>query len=364
MSSNSPAKKPRKSTLPIYERRAADGRLLGYQVRIRRAGHPAVSQQFDRRDDAEEFAVNTLAELGKPGGSADVRARQAVDGVTLGEALLRYSEEITPAKRSADRERTQIERLRKTDIAARFLTDLRGPDLARFRDKRLENLSPTSVRLELALLSHLFNTARKEWGWPVGNPIADISRPAPARGRTRRLEDGEEVRLLDACEASRSVYLAPAVRLALATAARQGELLDLQWSDVNFTSKTALFRDTKRRDSYGRPMDREIPLSRAAIDALAFLRDHRSNASPDAVFPIGQMSLIHAFQRACVRAEIKELRFHDLRHEATSRLFERGLDIMTVRAITGHSTGQMLARYTHLRAADLVRLLDDDSGEK
>ena len=68
-------------------------------------------------------------------------------------------------------------------------------------------------------------------------------------------------------------------------------------------------------------------------------------------------SISQAFEKVCKAAGIEGLTFHDLRHEATSRLFEKGLNPMQVATITGHKTLQMLKRYTHLRAEDLVGML-------
>lgn len=108
-----------------------------------------------------------------------------------------------------------------------------------------------------------------------------------------------------------------------------------------------------------------MPLSPGALSVLQSLLPGGGEATPlhapkGLVFPIGQMSVIHSFANACSKAGITGLRFHDLRHEATSRLFERGFGIQQVAAITGHKTLQMLKRYTHLRATDLAKQLAGD----
>jgi len=98
---------------------------------------------------------------------------------------------------------------------------------------------------------------------------------------------------------------------------------------------------------------REVPLSQRAYQALA---DWKLNASVDAsmIFPLSAGSLEQAWRRLLVRVSIADLRFHDLRHEAVSRLFERGLNVMEVSSISGHKELRMLRRYSHLRAEDLV----------
>jgi len=136
---------------------------------------------------------------------------------------------------------------------------------------------------------------------------------------------------------------------------RQGELLALEWRNIDLVRKVARVEESKndhrRRD---RTQGRDVPLSSGAITVLKSLPRNLSGMVSD----IGTMAVVHAFQRACKRTGIEGLRFHDLRHEATSRLFERGgWGVMEVAAITGHKTLAMLKRYTHLRAEDLAAKL-------
>ncbi|MHB1565732.1 MAG: site-specific integrase [Acidiferrobacter sp.] len=141
--------------------------------------------------------------------------------------------------------------------------------------------------------------------------------------------------------------MAPLARLALETAMRQGELLALRWERVDLARRTAHLPETKN----GTP--RTVPLSPAALLMLKAMPRDLSGR----VFPLSQSAVAQAWERATQHAGIKGLRFHDLRHEATSRLFEKGLNLMEVAAITGHKTLQILKRYTHLRAEDLAARL-------
>jgi len=338
----------RAKKLPIFERYAPDGRHLGYQVRIRRKGWPAVARQFDRLEEARRFAVDTLSQMDR-GIFVD---RREVEAVTLAEALDRYDREIGPTKKRPDGVTAYVRRWKRHPLASRIVATLRATDFAVYRDERLAaGLTGNAVRLELGLIRHLFTIAVKEWGWPVANPIQAIRMPKCAPGRERRLDANvgeggktEESRLLAACQESRSPWLASIVRLAIATGMRQGEILSLRWERVDLNRRTAHIPDTKT------DTPRTVPLSPAAVEVLQSV----PRALDGRVFPLGQMAVVHAFQRACKRAEIEGLRFHDLRHEATSRFFEQGLGIQEVAAITGHKTLQMLKRYTHLRAEDLA----------
>jgi len=221
-------------------------------------------------------------------------------------------------------------------------------------------VSGSSVNRELNLLSHAVNIARKEWGIHIDNPIALIQRPKLNRSRDRRLSAQEELALFgELALVGRSLggtyvpggtqnsWLAPIVVLALETAMRRGELLSLQWRNVDLWKRTATLEDTKNGER------RMVPLSTVARSTL----DRLPRTIDGSVFPTTSDAIKRGFQRAVHRANIADLHFHDLRHEATSRLFERGLNIMEVAAITGHKSLAMLKRYTHLRAEDLAKKL-------
>jgi len=233
--------------------------------------------------------------------------------------------------------------LRQSPLSPRFLASIRGTDIAKYRDGRLKKRSPITVNNELIALSHLFTVARKEWGMEaLRNPVSDIRKPKQPSGRDRRLQSGEEITLLDKA----SPQLRPLITLALETAMRQGELLSICWKDVNLNHRTIFLKDSKNGES------RTVPLSSTAV---ATLKKIPRDISTPLVFPI--LGVSRKFSLACKAAEIEDLRFHDLRHEATSRLFEKGLNPMEVASITGHKTLQMLKRYTHLRAEDLAAKL-------
>ena len=157
------------------------------------------------------------------------------------------------------------------------------------------------------------------------NPVAQIRKPSLPPGRDRRLEDGEEDRLMDGCRASRSPWLAPIVCIALETGMRLGEIVNLRWSYVDLRIRVVRLTDTKN----GTP--RDVPLSSRAVQTLEAL----PRSLDGRVFPVAVETVKKSYPRAVERAELDDLRFHDLRHEATSRLFERGLDMMEVAASPG-----------------------------
>lgn len=317
-----------------------------WEAKIRRKGYPQICKTFDSKSDAETWAWKTESEMKRGIFVSNVEA----ESTTLREVLERYLEEVTPLKKGADRESNRLKRWIIHPLAARFLASIRGKDIADFRNEwRKSGLAENTIRLEIALLSQVFETARKEWGMEsLANPCRTIKLPASSNQRDRRLADGEGVRLLEALAKGRNAFAAPITKFAIETAMRQGEMLGLTWENVDLKKCVAYLLDTKNGEA------RDVPLSTPAIEILKSLPRPIEGGK---IFRISQDGLIRAFARACVVSDINDLRFHDLRHEATSRLFEKGFSIAEVSAITGHKTLQMLKRYTHLRAEDLARKL-------
>lgn len=310
-----------------------------WQVKIRREGYPRQSKTFETYDDASAWARMIENEMDR----GIFTSRKEAEKTTLAEALKRYGNEITPDKKGAKQERSRINILQQSDLAPRYLASIRGTDVAKYRDKRLKTRSPITVNNELILLSHLFTVARKEWGMEgLTNPVSNIRKPKQPMGRDRRLLPGEEELLLSACPAQ----MQPLIILALETAMRQGELTSVRWENVSLARRIIRILDTKNGEA------RTIPLSTRAVLAL---KNVPQTLNSPLVFPIKNPS--RKFADTCKKAEIENLRFHDLRHEATSRLFEKGFNPMEVASITGHKTLQMLKRYTHLKAEDLAQRL-------
>jgi len=213
-----------------------------------------------------------------------------------------------------------------------------------------EGKANNTVRLELALLGHLFTIAIKEWHIGlVYNPVTNIRKPSPGEGRDRRLVDGEQQRLLAAVELHANPMLGWIVRLAIETGMRQSEILGLRRSQVELGRRIVRLTDTKNDAS------RTVPLSIAATEVLRTAMDHPIRPiGTDLLFfgEAGKDGKRRAYQFAKVWNAIKkkeglaDLRFHDLRHEAVSRLVEGGLSDQEVASISGHKTMQMLRRYS------------------
>lgn len=318
-------------------------RGIHWQVQVRKKGYPPKSKSFTNRAEAVAWGRTVEQAMG---GTLVTRAE--IDRITLDEALARYLNEVTPTKKGAKQEHGKIRRWRAHPLAGRTLTSIRGADIAAYRDARLaEGKNPATVIDELSLLSQVYATAMKEWGMEtLRNPVSVVRKPKKPRGRDRRLEGDEEARLMAVAD----FPYRELITLAIETAMRAGELRTLEWSRIDLEAPTALLPDTKNGER------RVVPLSSRAVEVLSGLR---LDTGGEGVFPtLTTVDVVtNKFRRLCKKAGVVGLRFHDLRHEATSRLFERGLNMMEVAAITGHKDLTALKRYTHLRAEDLAMKL-------
>ena len=326
--------------------RKGPGGKRAWQAHVRRCGYPAQVRTFDTKAEAEGWASVIESEIAR----GVFVSRSEAESTTLGEALVRYRREVTPAKKGAGIERFRLDRWDAHRYAQRSMASIRGKDVADYiEERRQEGAAPATIHKELNLLSHLFNTARTAWGMEsLTNPVDLVKgqRPKVPQGRDRRLVDDEYSRLLTAA-ATYGGEIGPIITWAIETAMRRSEIAGMRWEHLDRKARVLLLPETKN----GTP--RRVPLSTAALAVL----DGLPRRIDGRVWGMRPDSISQAFERVCGAAGIEGLTFHDLRHEATSRLFEKGLNPMQVAAITGHKTLQMLKRYTHLRAEDLVGML-------
>lgn len=336
---------------------------------IRKQGWPTTAKTFRTKRDAEDWARRIEDEM--------VRGvyiqRAPSERMTVQLALQRYLSEVTPTKKLSSQRGEKIKAKPLEAFFGRYSLAAVTPDLvAKYRDDRLAGkrsgernkspLKPNTVRLELALLGHMFNIAIKEWGIGlVANPVAMIRRPAPGAGRDRRLSREEQERLLAAVDKHSNPMLGWIVRIALETGMRSSEITGLRRSQIDLQRRLARLTDTKNSSA------RTVPLTATAAKAF-------EQALNNPVRPIDTELLFfgepgkdkkrraYNFNKVwlAIKAEagVVDFKFHDLRHEAVSRLVEMGLSDQEVAAISGHKSMQMLKRYTHLRAEDLVDRLD------
>ncbi|MDD4977293.1 MAG: site-specific integrase [Gallionella sp.] len=332
-----------------------------WKALIRKAGWPTTSKTFRTKRDAEDWSRRTEDEMVR---GVFIQRAQA-ERLTLESALDRYLKEVSITKSAfTQRGETSKSKQLKLELGKYSLAAITPDLVAAYRDKRLEaGKQNNTVRLELALLGHLFTVAMREWGVGLAyNPVTNIRKPSPGKGRNRRLTSAEEAKLIKAVSKHSNPMLGWIVRAALATAMRSTEIVTLRRSQVDINRRVIHLTKTKNGS------ERTVPLTLAAKAVF-------DEALANPVRPI-DCDLIffgepgedkktrkpYQFNKAfgIIKKEIglADFHFHDIRHEAVSRLVEAGLSDQQVSAISGHTDMNMLKKYTHLRAEDLVGELD------
>ena len=332
-----------------------------WKALVRLQSYPTVSKTFRLKRDAEDYARQTEGEMRK--GLFIDRADSVK--MSIRDALERYKTEILPTKREST---AKNERLRLAQLQVEFgkftLAALTPTLIAEFRDRRLgEGKSANTVRLDLALLSHLYTIVIQEWSIGlVRNPVTQVRKPSLiGSARARRVSKQELEKLVEECRKHSNPQLGYIVELAYESGMRKSEILSLKTGDIDLNKRLARLTMTKNGTA------RTVPLTRRAVEILALATDNSLRpkethlvffGEPGRTGNIAPYTIEKLFSEARSRAGLTDFKFHDLRHEATSRLVEKRLSDLEVSAITGHKSMQMLKRYAHLRNADLVKLLD------
>lgn len=321
-----------------------------WQAIIRKRGFPPQSQTFETKAMAQAWAGELESQMVR---GVFISLGEA-ESTTLARALERYWAEVGSKKRHPSQERQRINHWLKSPLSQRYLGNLRGNDFALYRDqRRADGRAENTIRLELALVGHLFEIARKEWGMDgLQNPLKNIRKPSGSQERDRRLKPGEYEKIAAKLEASSNVWVRPLFDFAIETALRQGMLFVLRWEWVDLEAQL-IHIPQPYRGVGNKCVPPILPLSRKATAILAALPRDIGGL----VFPTTANAIRNIWKRVIKQLEIEGLRWHDLRHEAASRLFEKGLHPLEVASVTGHKSLSMLRRYTHLQPSDLARKL-------
>lgn len=277
-------------------------------------------------------------------------------------ALKKYQKSVSILKKGYEQEKYRIEAIAKSPLGELMTRKVTSVDIASYRDARLSHLNPktkrtistATVRLELSLLSNFFDICRIEWGLCDSNPVANVRKPKPSPGRDRRLTAREERQIIRYAHSHVNPDLYSIVIIALETAMRQGEILNLKWEHINLKTRIAHLPQTKNGSK------RDVPLSLKARDVLIRM----GVKTKGKVFNYTAQGIKSTWRFMLIKLGIENLHFHDLRHESISRFFELGsLDMMEIAAISGHKSLSMLKRYTHLKAQKLVSKLEGNKNK-
>lgn len=321
-----------------------------YFVEVRKLGFRPVRRTFETKAAAKAFATQTEAAMDN-GSWLDVHEQRTT---YIGPLLERYIEEIHPIKPFG---KSKLATVRVTARAFQNtkVSDLTPGVILSYAKQRA--VSPHTLTQELCYFAQAIDTARTLWNAPLkDNPVratmkvmSQLGMLKGSRKRSRRLEPGELDALLKAAD---DHWIRPMILIAVESGMRQQEIQQLCWEDVDFANDTILIRNRKHpTEKAGN--DQLIPMFPGVRKVL--LEEYGLSKQRGRVFDVKHSaSVSDRFALLCKQARVVGLRFHDLRHEAISRMFERGMDIPQVAAVSGHKTWTQLKRYTQLRPEDLL----------
>lgn len=324
-----------------------DGKTT-YRVRVRLKGYPIQTASFGRLTDAKKWAQHTEAAIREGRHFKTAEAKKH----TFTEMVDRYIKDVLPTKPKQASKQTQQLEWWKSNLGHYLLADITPSLIVQYRDElargetyRGTKRSPATVVRYMAALSHAFTIAVNEWEWLEDSPMRKVKKPKESRGRVRFLDDGERIKLLQACKESSNDWLYMCVTLALSSGMRQGELMGLRWNDVSLKDNYIILHDTKNGER------RRVPLVGRALELLqAHSKVRRMDA--DLLFPGKNpekpIDLRRPFNDALDLAEISNFHWHDLRHCTASYLAMNGASLAEIAEVLGHKTLAMVKRYTHL----------------
>lgn len=322
--------------MATFEKRAGH-----WRAKVRKKGR-RLSATFPRLEQAREWAARIEAEATSSKYGMPLRR-------TLQDAIRAFLERVSHTRAGARWEKLRLQSLaaRETDLCARQLSSLTEADFAAWRDKRLCDVSPATVRREIALLGAVLGVARREWRWLSHDPLK-IKKPKEPPARRRGVSREEVIGIL----AHANEQVSCAFLLGIETGMRAGEILGLTWGHVDLDRRVVTLPKTKNGDS------RQVPLSASAVAICDQLKPVEL-VGP--VFHISPATLDAQFRAARVRAvsfcpSIATLRFHDSRSEAISRL-SRKLDVLDLARVVGHRNLSSLMLYYKSSAEDLAKRL-------
>lgn len=304
------------------------------------------SKRFDSKAAAQSWSVSVEQSHGKHGG--------IVHGHTLADAYAKYAKEVSPTKKGARWEIIRLKKLARDPIADTMLCDLTTEQFQKWIGQQLKVLQNGSVRRELCLISAVLNTCRKKWKWMSDNPLKDVEKPKPVPPRDRRISQKEIDRILLALgyEEEGDVItsrqqIAVAFLFALETAMRQGEIWGLEWQRVNLSECFVRLDDTKNGTR------RDVALSKRAIELVQKMKPLKEGR----VFnKCSQATMEVQFRRAVELTGIKDLHWHDSRHESITRL-ARKLDVLDLARMVGHKDLRSLQAYYNATAKEIASRL-------
>ena len=354
---------------------------ISYRAQVRVKGRPTQSETFPNLKEAKAWGASVESAIRENRNHPHLAGGKK----SFAELVRRYRETVMKdAGASSKAVREQHLTWWDTHFAGLTLAEITPDRVADARDalatekftrgkvqkKKGVEIAPTeytragaTVNRYLATVSHMFTMAVKEWRLVATNPVRDITKKKEARGRVRFLSDTERDALLGACVQSDWPALHTLVLLAISTGARRGELIHLQWDDVDLKGARAIVRETKNGET------RSLPLVGKALEALRVLKLQGSARSPwvfaqPSGFPGPHENFDNVWYDALTVANIEDFRFLDLRHTTASYLAAQGASLLEIADTLGHKTLSMVKRYSHLAQSHKVSAIEKMARER
>lgn len=314
----------------------------GYRAQVYVKGQRE-TKVFRTKREAMAWASQRETEL------REQHSKAPSDKHTLGEALRKYSQEVSPTKKGVRWEQIRLQAFEKTLPVNDLLSSITPEVIGQWRDKRRLVVKDSSVLRDIQLLSHVLETCRREWRWIAENPIKDVRRPKKSAHRDRVITRSEIKAMLKALDytrlPTRSVMQAVACSFlfALRTGCRAGEICSLQWSKVT--------QDYVGVD--GKTGPRDVAMPRKAARYIEQMRGF----DRDLVFGIKPQTLDAMFRKYRQKAGLEGFTFHDSRHTSATWLAQK-LHILDLCKMFGWSNTTMAMVYYNPDAADIKKRLE------
>jgi integrase len=313
-----------------------------WRVEIRKKGSKGIHKSFIVKDDAIRFARDTEVKI-EQGLYQDLTLAKTTK---LKDVLAQYRDRVSVNKKGYDQERYKINKIIRSDIADKTLSQLSPIVLFEFIEQQKKLYAASTINKSITIINLALNFAERLLGISLNkNPLKFIKRLKESQFIGQVIEHHEEALLLKHAEFSKLYWLKTAIILGIDCGLRRGEILKLKAEDINYSNSTAVLKDTKNGET------REIGLSSRAIQELKKLP-----VSIDGkLFPCKSSDTFTFYYKQLKRWSGVKKRFHDTRHTFASRSTTSGWSITEIAAQGGWKQLQVLKRYTHIKAEYLAK---------
>lgn len=337
----------------IQRRPSKDGKSHKWRAVIRVRDYPTICKTFDRKQEAEDWGNHTEREIKRGRFRFDfhntTRTFQDLVNRFINDGCLEHHRSSKDTLRHVQYWNQKFGSYGLVHITSEMIGKERKLLLntPTVKGRQESFRSPATVNRYISSLSSILSYA-KNLKWIDENPCFSLKKLREPSGRERVFSMNEITRLLSVCKEASNRYLYAIVLIAITSGARKGEILSLEWSDINFENKIAYLRQTKNNQP------RCIPLVDEIIQELKTLFQNKPSQQ-DLIFAsktaFGHIDIKKSWKQALMKANIENCRFHDLRHTFCTMAAAQGASSLELSTATGHRTLQMLQRYTHLDAS-------------